>query len=264
MIGCFCLYPPSVSAQQAGKSDFNLVSKKSNFKDTTVLIQGIFVKMRLLFPEEAQKKKVPVIYIINIDSAYVLNEELCETLSTDALKDFPAAIIIEIKNFGKGFVDAEIPEIAPYILYTKKYIDKKYSTITEPSNTIITGYRQCAPVAIQLTLNHPDIFGRSGVFLADFSLHPDFKEWLSDNAHKMDGMMFLHSYDKDRSGNGKILNDLLDQVGSHSKGLLYNFLDNATEEEINTNTSFIEFYKWILSNGHNYIIHAQEKIKNRS
>ena len=265
IIGCFCLHSQKISAQQPGIKDFNLVSEKSVIKDTTVLVQGIFVKMRLLLPEVTQKnKKVPVIYIINTDSAYVLNQELCESLSTAAQKEYPAAIIIELKNFGKGFADAEITEIAPYILYTKKYIDKQYLTITEPSTSIITGYRQCAPVAVQLTLNHPDIFGRSGVFLGDFSLFPDFDEWLRDNADKMNGMMFLHSLDKDRSGNGKILNDLMDQVGSHSKGLLYNFLDNFSEKQINTNASFIEFYKWILSNGHNYIIHAQEKIKIRS
>lgn len=262
LTGCFCLHPESTLARQAERAVNASPAVSKNFKDTTVLIQGIFVKMRLYLPDDYQqkKKKFPVIYIINTDSAFVLNEEMSDTLSS-VQKEYPAAIIIELKNFGKGFGDADVTEIGPYILNTKKYIDKTYPVLSDAASAIITGYRKCAPVAVQLTLCHPELFGRSGIFLADFSLFPEFDQWMNEYEGKMDGMMFLHSFDKDRSENGKILNTLMDQIGSHSKGLLYNFLDTSPGNDNKNLSSFLEFYKWILSNGHNYIIRAQEKIK---
>lgn len=234
-------------------------------KDTTILIQGIFVKMKWYLPLEQipKRKRNPVIYIINTDSTLDVKKELFKVLISTKELDLPSAIIIELNSFQKGFEDADLTEITPYVLNAKKYIDKEFLTIKNPESNIIVGYRQSAPVAVQLTLNYPDVFGRSGIFAADFTLFPQFKEWMDEHADRMKGMMFLHSFEKDLSDNGKISAYLMDQIGIHSSGLIYNFLD-IQSENYKSSSSFVEFYKWIFSNGHNYIIHPNEKLKRKS
>ncbi len=265
LAGCVFFHPPSSAQLQ----DLTFKSKNSisndHFFDSTFLIQGIFVKTTIYLPEDYKKgkKNFPVIYIINLDSNNVLSNELTDTVSRLSKVGYPSAILIELKKFEIGFDDADVNDLSAYILNTKEYIDKNFSTQSSPESNIIVGYRQAAPVAIQLTLNYPELFGRSGIFVADFSPFPGFEKWIYDHSDKMKGMMFLHSYEKDNSENGTIVNLLMNQIGSHSKGLLYNFLESYTDDKFNTYPSFIEFYKWILSNGHNYIIHPNEKIKKR-
>ena len=100
------------------------------------------------------------------------------------------------------------------------YINQTYRTQTGPENTLVMGWSLGGLMAFDLAWNHPDVFGRVGVFSGSFWWHTDDTDLTamlgSRIAHKMareggkrEGLKFwfesgFKDEDADRDGDGII------------------------------------------------------------
>lgn len=195
--------------------------------------------------------KFPVVYVPGGDhffSADSLNADwkVDESMDSIIASGKQPAIIVAVKDFNKDSI-LEIKTIDFLKETLKPYIDSQFKTNQDIS--IIAGAGDYAGVALLGTLKYPDIFKRAGVFSPRKRIFEILKRnHLTGSGYK--GMIFFYG-----GKNDKALVSLVDKLGANSSSYIY-FIDKQNPKRHTSPLGgwFPEFYFWVLSNGHNYII----------
>jgi predicted alpha/beta superfamily hydrolase len=140
---------------------------------------------------ETSKKSYPVIYMH--DGQNLFNEQTApfgewgidEALDTLMRQTGKEAIIIGIdhggdkrlkeyspydhKQYGKGEGDQYVDFLA---LTLKPFIDKKYRTLKDSTNTFIAGSSMGGLISLYAMVKHPNVFGGAGIFSPAFWITP--------------------------------------------------------------------------------------------
>ena len=197
------------------------------------------------------KKNYPVLYVPGGDHFFTEDSissdwKVDETMDSIISSGKPPAIIVAVKDFKKDSIQ-EIPTINFFKETLKPYIDSAFRT--ERNETIIAGAGDYAGVALYATLKYPETFKRAGVFSPRKRIFDVLKRnGLTGKGYN--GMIFFYG-----GKNDKTMISLADKLGANSTSYIY-LIDkqNPKRHESPLGGWFPEFYYWVLSNGHNYII----------
>lgn len=137
-----------------------------------------------------------------------------------------------------------------------RYIRSNYRISPGKENFIITGVGEGATLALTAILDHEQVFGRAGMFLPEFSLLPPEAQTVARKyASTANGMFFFYIGSQENPEDRRISTRVMDELGAGSRSLIY-----AREDDKRSATPgdwrkwFPEFYRWVFSNGLNYII----------
>lgn len=162
-------------------------------------------------------KKYPVIYmqdgqnLFDDQVAYSGEWGIDETLnqlSKERKLDF---IVIGIDNGGtdrmseyspwdlaKYDVNAQGEAYVKFIINTlKPYVDKRYRTLSNKTNTVIAGSSLGGLISHYAALKHPEIFGKSVVFSPSFQLFPECFDFAENHAGIQNSKMYLMAGDQE-------------------------------------------------------------------
>ncbi|MEO5966829.1 MAG: alpha/beta hydrolase-fold protein [Ferruginibacter sp.] len=200
---------------------------------------------------EESKKSYPVFYVPGGDHFFsedTINSDwkVDETMDSIIASGKPPAIIVAVKHFQKDSIE-EIQTIKFFKETLKPFIDSAYRTDKE--ETVIAGARNYAGVALYATLKYPETFKKAGVFSPRNRIFEVLKRnGLTGSGYK--GMIFFYG-----GKNDKNMISLADKIVANSNSYIY-LIDkqNPKRHESPLGGWFPEFYYWVLSNGHNYII----------
>ena len=230
--------------------------------DTFFRVNNTIVEASIHLPADyyRSKKDYPVMYLLSpAGNTRVFSNDISDSLQKIRSAGTTETIILEIAGLKDSVLnDITEPQFSEFIVKElKPFVDKNYRTSSSSENTIIAGFHSTALSALAISLKYSSVFGRSGIFAADFTDDTSIVHTIRSNSSAHNGMMFIHSFEGDESVNGIKIHRLVDELAGNSSGYLYNFLDSGESASVNLKPAFIEFYKWILSNGHSYIVPVQ-------
>lgn len=214
---------------------------------------------------KSSNKRYPVVYMHDGRNLFdVLTsgygewgvDECMDTLSR--VKDM-SAIIVGIDNseyrtteynaydndrFGKG----EGKQYVDFIVETlKPFIDKKYRTFKDPSNTIIAGSSLGGLISYYAALNYPKVFGKCGVFSPAFWIAPEIDTLTMDKGRSVTGKIFFYIGEKEGKRYVDDMESLIDKLATISDVDIYKVIDEEGQHnEAAWRKWFPEFMKWIL------------------
>ena len=213
------------------------------------------------------KRSYPVIYMQ--DGQNLFNEQTApfgewgvdEALDTMMQKTGKEAIIVGIDHGG----DKRLNEYNPYdnakygkgegakyldflVLTLKPYIDKKYRTLKDSSNTYIAGSSMGGLISTYAIIKYPGVFGGAGVFSPAFWLAPSMFEEV-DKA-KWSGQKKLFFYAGGKESNSMIpdmerMVEAIKRKGSYKIKTVEDPLGKHNEAK--WREEFPEFYNFILN-----------------
>lgn len=196
-------------------------------------------------------KRYPVIYVPGGDHFFTDNTfgkdfKVDETMDSIIVAGNPSAIIVTVNDFKTDSVE-EIKTIDFFKETLKPFIDSAYNTIK--NETIIAGVGDYAGVALYATLKYPEIFNKAGVFSPRKRIF-DLLQRNGLTGKGYNGMIFFYGNKNDEN-----MISLADRLGANSSAYIY-LIDkqNPLRHTSPLGGWFPEFYYWVLSNGHNYII----------
>lgn len=202
---------------------------------------------------DESKSSYPVIYFTGgehafSDSLSSLNKEwlIDETLDSLQSNQSVKSIVVAVHNFISD--TSQISAAAAFLTNElKPYIDSVYRT--QKNVSVVAGYDLNASLALYTTLKYPLSFNRAGIFSPKHDIFPYLKKHdLTGKGYN--GMIFFYEGDEIED-----LYDLTDQIAVNSKALLYTtHAQNPKRFQSPMGGWFPEFYKWIFSNGYNYMI----------
>lgn len=226
--------------------------------DTVFNLGNIRLSARVYLPPAYSKKmkRYPVIYLLAESKFDFLNDITADSLLRISTGGKVAAIIIQFNLDSTSTVESMVPFIAGKL---KPHIDRYYRTLSSGENSIIAGFGSAAAIALGVTLQYPSLFGKAGLMYPDFTGLSAVKDSLFTRINDLNGMIFIHSNQYDSTENGGIIQQVIYETGRFSKAYLYNFMEEYNSDFIFLQPCFFEFYRWILSDGHSYIIDPGKK-----
>lgn len=253
----YCLIPGSSESQPLQKNDHALRINSKYFQDTLITIHDYQIRCTVYLPKGSFKKpkKNHLVLVLDPDN----DSGFPDTTISDSLDSFiiagnPSAIVFILKKITRTSDDG-IPADSDIVSFVsnslKPFIIRNFHCSVESS--VLAGLGSAAPVVLNITIADPGVFERAGIFNGKFERKVNMAEMIDSSAKNIKGMVFIQSYRNDSTFNGNIIQKVVESLGRKSPALLYNFIENR-REDAGPYKSFLEFYKWILSNGHSYII----------
>lgn len=162
----------AVNVIHASRIDTVFIYSKS--MDTTLL-------NLVIVPENAEKEKLPVVYLLHGAGGYAL-KWLEEISSVTKLSDkYRLLLVIPDGGFTSWYFDSPVDTKVKYESYIINevipFVDSAYVTIPMPSKRAVTGYSMGGHGALYLSFRHPEIFGACGSMSGAFDLCPYPERW---------------------------------------------------------------------------------------
>ena len=157
------------------------------------------------------------------------------------------------EKFGKGKGDAYLEFLVRELI---PYINKKYRTATERSNTIIAGSSMGGLISYYAMLKYPDVFGKAGIFSPAFWVaDPSLDSFTNNYATNLKGKMFFYMGGKEGE---KYVEDMMKMetaIAKKTSILIASMVDPESEHnEAAWRKWFPFFYHWIMRDDLNYVI----------
>jgi predicted alpha/beta superfamily hydrolase len=268
---------------EAWKDDFASISKKHTASKQVHIVDTAFNMPQLgrtrriwiYLPEgySKTKKRYPVLYMHDgqnlFDAATSAYGEwgIDECLDSLIAAGKPASIVVgidngpqrlneynpfEFQNFGKG----EAGEYLAFLVETlKPFIDKKYRTLPDKSNTMIAGSSMGALLSYYAMLQQPNVFGKAGIFSPAFWTAPAIKPLTDSLAAKVSSKFFFYIGEKEGAAFVKDMEEVQELLGEKSEAMIYSVVDPiGRHHEKAWRKWFPEFYTWMMANGYNTVI----------
>ncbi|UEG48874.1 hypothetical protein LK994_09515 [Ferruginibacter lapsinanis] len=161
------------------------------------------------------------------------------------------------ERFGKGEGDLYVDFLTQTL---KPFIDKHYRTLPTRENTIIAGSSLGALIAYYAMLQHPDVYGKAGIFSPAFWVATPSINNLTDSVgSKVSGKLFFYMGEQEGGDDLKLMNDIKDDLATRSSAMIYSVIDReGKHNEKAWRKWFAEFYKWIMADGFNIILKPEE------
>lgn len=214
---------------------------------------------------ECSNKSYTVIYmhdaqnLFDRETSYVGEWEVDEAL--DSLQT-PESIIVGIEHGG----GKRIAELTPFphekygggkgdvyvefiISTLKPYVDKNYRTLSDQKNTGIFGSSLGGLISFYAALEHPDIFGKAGVYSPSFWFSDRIYEF-SENA-EIDGSTKFYFLVGDKESEEMVpdlekMIDLLEKKGLKSENYKAKIVPGGEHNEALWRDNFPETYIWLM------------------
>ncbi len=166
------------------------------------------------------------------------------------------AIVTRV-NIASNIDTISLNDISSFIADTVSHsIRRKFSLLPGRENFIITGEGFGATIALSAILDHEGTFGRSGIFLPSFNnLTEEAMDKVKKHASNANGMFFFYNGAQPDVEDRKFTSRIMDALGAGSRSLIYVVHDEVRSDNTGDwKKWFPEFYRWVFSNGLNYII----------
>jgi predicted alpha/beta superfamily hydrolase len=149
---------------------------------------------------------------------------------------------------GDGYLDFVMKDLKPFI-------DKRYRTLPDKENTIIAGSSMGGLISYYAAIKYPSVFGRAGVFSPAFHTAPAIHLLTDSLAHRTGGMFFFYMGEPEGEEMMGEMNKVIAELGRSSSAFIYTVTDpDGMHNETAWRKWFAEFFLWVTSNGHSYIV----------
>ena len=269
------------------KDDFAIVpSKKTATAQVHILDTAFFIpqlnrfrRIWIYLPQgyEKNKKHYPVLYMhdgqnLFDEAASGFGEwgvdEILDSLMNAGKKD---CIVVGIDNgprrmneynpyaFGQ-YGEGEGDQYLAFLVHTlKPFIDSAYRTLKSKENTVIAGSSMGGLISYYASLQHPEVFGKAGIFSPAFWTALPIKAVSDSLAGKLTGKLFFYMGELEGEAYLQDMEDVLTIIGKKSPALIYTITDpDGSHHEKAWRKWFAEFYNWILADGFNNVINTKD------
>lgn len=272
---------------QAWKDDFANGGKQHTASPNVQVIDTAFAmpqlgrtrKIWIYLPENyaTSKVKYPVLYmqdgqnLFDVYTAFAAEWNVDESLDALIKNGTPPCIVIGIDNgpqrmteynpydfekFGKGEGDQYVDFLVKTL---KPFIDSHYRTLGSKDNTIIAGSSMGGLIAYYATLKYPKVFGKAGIFSPSFWIADKIKTLTDSAAPTLKSKLFFYIGGQEGDVNVQNMDDITQRLGQHSPAIIYSVVDpEGSHNEQAWSKWFPAFYKWIMADGFNGVIKADQ------
>lgn len=254
----------------ASGSKSSTASKNVKVIDTAFLIPQLKRKrtIRIYLPEgySASKTRYPVLYMHDGQNLFDNATSFAGEWGVDEFMDstrLKKCIVVGVDNgtdkrmneystydnprFGKG----EGNEYIDFIVKTlKPFIDKKYRTLKDKTNTSISGSSMGGLISLCAVLKYPKVFGSAGVYSPSFWITPKLYEEVKTNGKMINSKIYFFA-GKLEGDNMFMVTDavkMYEAMRKVSKSKMKLVIkDDGRHNEATWRKDFPEFYKWVLN-----------------
>jgi len=245
-------------------------SKNVKIIDTAFNIPQLNRKrgIRVYLPEDytLSKRRYPVIYMHDGQNLFDNATSFAGEWGVDEFMDstkLKKCIIVGIDNWGEkrmteyNFYDnqrfgkGEGNGYADFIVKTlKPFIDKKYRTLKDKSNTSISGSSMGGLISFQTLLKYPSVFGSAGVYSPSFWITSKLENEIKSKGKLVNSRIYFFA-GKLEDATMMMVKDAIKiyqsmRKVSKSKMKLV-IKDDGKHSEATWRKDFPEFYKWALN-----------------
>lgn len=262
-------------------SKMNTASKQVHVLDTAFFIPQLNRSRRIwiYLPEryETTKKHYPVLYMHDgqniFDDLTAFSGEwgVDECLDSLIQAGKQGCIVVAIDNgpqrlqeynpfafweFGEGEGDRYLDFITETL---KPFIDKKYRTLPSKENTIIAGSSAGGLISYYAMIKKPQVFGKAGIFSPAFWVAPAILPLSDSLASKVDGKFFFYMGGQEGEKHITDMVTIQELLGEKSAAMIYSVIDQeGMHQEKAWRKWFTEFYLWIMADGFNKVVNAND------
>ncbi|MES2776728.1 MAG: alpha/beta hydrolase-fold protein [Bacteroidota bacterium] len=148
------------------------------------------------------------------------------------------------ERFGKGEGKAYVQSIVESL---KPFVDKRYRTIKDASNTWIAGSSMGGIISQWAVMAYPKVFGKAGIFSPAFWVAPAFKTDVSSMMKGYAGELYFYSGEKESKTMVPDMDSVMMKVKGVSKAaLIRSVTADGQHNEQNWNRVFPEFMKMVF------------------
>jgi predicted alpha/beta superfamily hydrolase len=224
------------------------------------------------------QKKYPVLYlqdgqnIFDKATSYIDEWGVDECLDTLIEKGIAASIVVAIDNgsqfrmteynpynnteFGNGEGDNYVDFLVNTL---KPFIDKNYRTLPSKENTIIAGSSMGGLISYYAAIKYPNVFGKAGVFSPSFWIAPQLQNFTDSLSAKITSKFFFSMGSQEGQKYIDDMQNMAERLGTNSNTMIYSIVaEGENHNEKNWRNQFVDFYKWIMADGYNYVIKVEE------
>ena len=272
---------------EAWKDDFAVVEKKHTAsRNVAVMDTAFFIpqlnryrKIWIYLPPSyhSSKKNYPVLYMHdgqNLFDEYTSGfgewgvDECLDSIMQDGKNE---CIVVGIENgpkrlneynpfdnerFGKG----EGRSYAAFLAETlKPFIDGRYRTLKDRTNTVIAGSSMGGLISYYTQLAYPAVFGKAGIFSPAFWTAPGIVAATDSLAKSANGKFFFYMGGLEGDEYMNDMYEVMQQLGTGSSALIYSVTDpSGSHNESAWRKWFPEFFRFIMADWTNYVIRTEE------
>ena len=216
---------------------------------------------------ESSKKKYPVIYMFDAQNLFDAKTSFVGEWNIDEKLDSLKAkvIIVGIEHGNDKRLDELTPfknekygggkanEMIAFIIETlKPAIDKKYRTKTDAKNTTIMGSSLGGLTAFYATIEHPEIFGKAGVFSPAFWINKKEIFELVSQKRKVKSKIYFLCGDKESEDMVADLNEMNSLLSTKRCDCKYltktKIVKDGEHNEKLWRDNFVKAYLWLNAN----------------
>jgi predicted alpha/beta superfamily hydrolase len=273
----FFFFIINVKAQE-NKNILHTASVNVHIFDTAFYIPQLkrYRKIWVYLPRNytTTQKKYPVLYlqdgqnIFDKATAFIDEWGVDECLDSLTQKESLQSIVVAIDNGGKyrmteynpysheKFGSGEGDQYLDFLIYTlKPAIDKQYRTLPDAGNTAIAGSSMGGLMAYYAAVKYPNVFGKAGIFSPSFWIAPALNNFTDSLSAKLSGRFFFTMGNNEGQPYLMDMENMADRLANKSRALIYlTMAKDMNHNEENWRKQFEEFYKWMMSDGFNYVI----------
>ena len=261
------------------EAQVHTASKQVHVMDTAFFMPQLNRTRRIwiYLPEdyEKNKKQYPVLYMQDgqniFDAATAASEEWNVDECLDSLINAgrQACVVVGIDSDPKRvneynpFASPDFGEGDRYLDFIsqtlKPFIDSHYRTLPSKENTIIAGSSMGGLISYYAMIKQSQVFGKAGIFSPLFSVAPQIKLLTDSLAAKISGKFFFYMGAKEGDENISNMTGIEEMLGERSAAMIYSVIDeDGMHNEAAWRKWFPEFYCWIMAEGFNYVIKAEQ------
>ena len=271
----------------AWKDDFAAVEKQHSVSaNVSVMDTAFFIpqlnrsrRIWIYLPASyaTSKKQYPVLYMHdgqNIFDAYTSGygewgvDECLDSLMQNGKNE---CIVVGIDNGPKRlneynpfdnerFGAGEGKQYASFLAETlKPFIDKRYRTLKDRTNTMIAGSSMGGLISYYTQLAYPAVFGKAGVFSPAFWTAPAIMHTTDSLAKAANGKFFFYMGGLEGDEYMNDMYDVMQKLGTQSTALIYSVTDpEGKHHEASWRKWFPEFFRFMMADWTNYVIKPEE------
>lgn len=233
-------------------------------------------KIAVYLPRQyaVSSKRYPVVYMQDgqnlFDAANSFNGEWGVDECLDSMSAANSCIVVAIDNGGvyrnceydpwdfmndgKLICAGQGKQYADFLVKTlKPYIDRHYRTLASRENTIIAGSSMGALIAFYVSLAHPGVFGKAGIFSPSFWVASDsLKKVMESFTAKQASRYFFYMGGIEGKLHLELFNSFMQVIGGKNETMIYGITDpSGKHEEYYWRKWLPVFFRWILKHDFN-------------
>ncbi len=149
------------------------------------------------------------------------------------------------KKYGVGEGKQYVDFIATTL---KKFIDKKYRTKKDKTNTAIAGSSLGGLISTYAVIKYPNTFGTAGIFSPAFWIAPSIDSLTKKISHKTKNRFWFYAGENESSDMVKNMERIKNNIAKNTKNdVSFNVDGNGKHNEQTWRKWFPAFYKWWMN-----------------